>query len=272
MIVLSFGEQHLEALCNVLGDTSYGLTGSEIGRLLAQCGIEDLMPGHTKRYRLYEALNRRQQQDRCGNNVVVFIQAAMNPARFVEHREQFDTLRGRLNEVLAFCGYTLAEDGKLRRTSPVRTLSEAEERVGRSRAELRRRGVHADVLRFCQAELLQENYFHAVLEATKSVAEKIRKRTGLTSDGVKLVDQAFGRGKARFPLLVFNTLQAETERSEHTGLMNLMKGLFGAFRNVTAHAPKIGWPINEQDALDLLTLVSLIHRRLDEAVLTRQQE
>lgn len=41
--------------------------------------------------------------------------------------------------------------------------------------------------------------------------------------------------------------------------------MFGTFRNVTGHAPKITWPISEQDALDLLTLVSYLHRRLDDA-------
>jgi uncharacterized protein (TIGR02391 family) len=70
------------------------------------------------------------------------------------------------------------------------------------------------------------------------------------------------------PFLAFNALQSETERSEHTGLMNLMKGMFGAFRNVTAHAPKVTWPISEDDALDLLTIASLLHRRLDAAIRT----
>ena len=60
-----------------------------------------------------------------------------------------------------------------------------------------------------------------------------------------------------------------TERSEHTGLMNLLKGLFGTFRNTTAHAPKIKWVINEQDAVDMLTFTSLLHRRLDKCVRTR---
>jgi uncharacterized protein (TIGR02391 family) len=50
--------------------------------------------------------------------------------------------------------------------------------------------------------------------------------------------------------------------------MNLIKGLFGAFRNTTAHAPKIHWNITEQDALDILTTISLVHRRLDSAVRT----
>jgi len=48
--------------------------------------------------------------------------------------------------------------------------------------------------------------------------------------------------------------------------MNLLKGLFGSFRNTTAHAPKITWTIEEIDALDILSMVSLVHRRLDKAV------
>jgi uncharacterized protein (TIGR02391 family) len=45
--------------------------------------------------------------------------------------------------------------------------------------------------------------------------------------------------------------------------MNLLKGIFGMFRNTTAHAPKIIWNIDENDALDILSLISLVHRNLD---------
>jgi uncharacterized protein (TIGR02391 family) len=160
----------------------------------------------------------------------------------------------------------LGEDGKLREVTAARTLSEAQERAGKLYRELLARGAHPDILRFCRAELLQDNYFHAVFEATKSVADKIREKTSLTSDGSKLVDEAFS---GTTPLLAFNTLRTETEHSEHTGLMNLLKGLFGTFRNTTAHTPKIKWVINEQDALDMLSFTSLLHRRLDNAVQTR---
>jgi len=263
-----FDEAVLRKICDILGDTYTGLTGSEIGQLLRKCGIEDPFPGMMKRDRLFEALSHRQKQDQCGNNVVAFIYAAMNPVRYVRNHELFEERRSLLNQVLAFAGYTLGEDGKLRQVEVARTLTEAQERANRLRKELLARKVHSDVLRFCRAELLQDNYFHAVFEAAKSVADKIREKTGLTSDGAKLVDEAFG-GKE--PLLAFNALQTKTEQSEHTGLMNLMKGLFGVFRNTTAHAPKIKWPINEQDALDMLTLASMIHRRLDQAVLTRPE-
>jgi len=63
------------------------------------------------------------------------------------------------------------------------------------RKALVERKVHADVLNFCRAELLVDNYFHAVFEAAKSIAEKLRQKTGLGSDGSQLVDEALGIGR-----------------------------------------------------------------------------
>jgi uncharacterized protein (TIGR02391 family) len=192
----------------------------------------------------------------------------MEPVRYTGQRDLFEDRRTELNQVFIFCGYSLEKNGRLRKQPAAVTLDEAHERANRLKNELRRRGVHHDVLTFCKAELIQNNYFHAVFEATKSVADKIRCMSGLSGDGARLVDLAFGIGQGGTPFLAFNTLQTETERDEQKGLMNLMKGMFGAFRNVTAHAPKISWNVTEQDALDLLTIASLIHRRLDEAVRT----
>ncbi len=260
-----FEETILRTICNILGDTSDGLTGSEIGQLLRDCGIEDPLPGHTKRDRLFAALYQRQCKDEVGNHVVAFIYKAMNPVRYISNPHLFENRRTQLNQALAFVGLVLGQDGKLRETSVAHTLAEAQERAGKLYKELLKRQAHPDVLRFCRAELLQDNYFHAVFEATKSVADKIREKSGLMSDGSRLVDEAFGGNS---PLLAFNTLQTETERSEHTGLMNLLKGLFGTFRNTTAHVPKIKWVIDEQDAIDMLTFTSLLHRRLDRCVRT----
>jgi uncharacterized protein (TIGR02391 family) len=256
-------ETHLRAVCDIIGDTAEGLTGSEIGRLLAQCGIEDPEPTMTKRHRLFTALKTRQDKDRCANHPLNFIQTVMNPVRFVGNSEGFQDLRGEINEVLVFAGLHIGDDGKIRQVTPATTLPEAQARAGRLRAALSQRNVHHDVLRFCRAELLQDNHFHAVFEATKSVAQKIRDLTGLTGDGADIVDKAFG---LRAPILAINSLRTDTEQSEQTGLANLLNGMFGTFRNPTGHAPKIIWKIEEQDALDLLSLVSYLHRRLDTAV------
>ncbi len=263
----------MRSVCGVLGDTQDGLTGSEIGKCLRSCNIDDPCPERTKRDRLFEALHGRQERDRCGNNVVAFIMEAMAPVGYVGCEDVFNQRRDELNKVIAFTGLSLGEDGKLMHVSRVQTLSEAEQRADRLRKTLRDRQVHLDVLKFCRSELLEKNYFHAVLEATKSVAEKIRHMTGLKSDGTRLVNEALGLdGKRRLPLLAFNKLETESELSEHRGLTNLFRGMFGAFRNPTGHAPKILWPINEQDALDIFSLISLLHRRLDSAVAIPSRE
>jgi uncharacterized protein (TIGR02391 family) len=62
--------------------------------------------------------------------------------------------------------------------------------------------------------------------------------TGLGSDGVPLVEEAFGLRGSRTPPRAFNSLRTDTERSEQRGLVNLLNGLPGTFRNPTAHAPR----------------------------------
>lgn len=267
-MIPSFEESHLEQICNTLGATDTGLTGSEIARYLCECNIPDPVPGMTKRVRLFEALRTKQRADRCSNNLCTFIERVMSPVIHVDSKEYFETKRAELNRVLAFAGLSLTEEGKLKETSRATTIPAAEAMASRLRLRLQERGVHGDVLKFCNSELLQANYFHAVLEASKSVAQKIRDLSGCATDGGELVDEAFGIGKKDYPLVAFNTLQTESEQSEHKGLMNLIKGFFGVFRNTTAHAPKITWRVTEPDALDMLTLASLLHRRLDSAFST----
>jgi uncharacterized protein (TIGR02391 family) len=64
-----------------------------------------------------------------------------------------------------------------------------------------------------------------------------------------------------------NAYRTYSETSEHRGFANLLKGLFGTFRNPPAHTPRAaaGWALTEPDALDLLSMLSLVHRRLDAA-------
>ena len=60
--------------------------------------------------------------------------------------------------------------------------------------------------------------------------------------------------------LAFNSLRTKTEQDEQAGLMNLMVGMFGAFRNTTGHGPKVSWPVGEQDALNRKPLLLRIHQ------------
>jgi uncharacterized protein (TIGR02391 family) len=88
---------------------------------------------------------------------------------------------------------------------------------------------------------------NAVLEAAKSVAEKLRTLAGATGDGSPLVDAL--SFPAASPRVRFNGLATEWERSEQTGIATLMKGRFSTFRNPAAHAPKVAWATSRSDAL-----------------------
>ena len=54
------------------------------------------------------------------------------------------------------------------------------------------------------------------------------------------------------PVLAFNSLRTETERSEHKGFVTLLKGCFAASRNPLAHEPVI-LSDGDDDAADYFT-------------------
>lgn len=256
-------EEILRGICQIIADTDMGLSGTEITHLLANAQITDTDPGLTKWRRLFNAFANWQNRNRCSNNIYDFLLRAMNPVSYMNKHELFEWRRTELNKRLIFLGQAILETGKIGKVSQAATtIREAEQRADALKQKLYSREVHIDVLKFCRAELLEDNYFYAVFETTKSVADKIRKLSGLTTDGGELIEKAFAISQ---PILIINELQTETEKSEHKGFANLLKGFFGMFRNTTAHAPRIHWEIKEEDALDIMSLASLCHRRLDQA-------
>lgn len=258
--ITPFSSQHMEAACRVLADTDRGLTGTQIERLLQEIKIVDVCPGITKWKRLFNALAEAQNKHQIGNHLILLINLAMDPVNYARDPGAFRWRRDELNVVLAFSGLFVRDDGRVGYAGKATTLDAARARAGRLKAALESRNVDAEVLNYCRAELLDENYFHAVFESTKGVAERIRSLSGLTTDGAELVNRAFS---TQNPILVLGSLATESEKSEQKGFAHLLVGLFGAVRNPLAHAPKTNWPMSEQDALDILTLVSLIHRKLD---------
>lgn len=252
----------LEAVCKVLADTSNGLKGEEIGHILTDMGVADPDPTLTKWKRLFNALALAQHSHQSGNHLIMCVNRAMKPARYISMPELFEWRRDGLNVALAFAGYAVREDGQVVHTTRETTLAGARARASRLRSLLETRGTHLEVFKYCRAELLEENYFHAVLEAVKGVAERIRQLSGLVSDGAELVNQVFS---TKAPILALNALSSETEISEQKGIVNLLVGVFGAIRNPTAHAPKVIWTMPEQDAIDVFALLSFIHRKLDNA-------
>lgn len=98
------------------------------------------------------------------------------------------------------------------------------------------------------------------------MSEKVREKTGMQDDGSNLFNNAFAVNN---PRLAINSLQTPLER-KHKGLKEMLNGVTHMVRNVTAHELKIKWIVNEQDAIDILTTISFLHKQLDECFVVPQ--
>ena len=231
-----------------------------------QRGVHYYVQGTSKRDRLRHAVNF--QHKRSGNNGVLQLIKALNePVVYSRDPEGFRAFCGGLNRILRFYGVEYRDDGQFHNVDPTRTLAEAERRAAALENKMASRRVHHEVRKYCKAEYMDEDYFHAVVEAYKGLAERIREQTAFTSDGLELVKQSFGRPSAQhggYPTLAFNTLATVTEKNEHDGFLDLLSGCTRFFRNPMSHTPKVNWHRDVDDAVDCLTLISLLHFILDD--------
>jgi uncharacterized protein (TIGR02391 family) len=73
---------------------------------------------------------------------------------------------------------------------------------------------------------------NAILDAIYFLSDALRNKTGLQSDGAALVGQALG---SKNPKLRLNRLQTESEQSFQSGVEQLLRGIYSAFRNPRSH-------------------------------------
>ena len=260
-IIPPFPEGQIESLSRFLGGCG---TGDQISRALHDRGLDDHSCQSTKWRRLHWVFSDSQRQHGCANRIIDFIQSFLAPGRFVGNSSEFEGHRTNLNAILSLSGLEYGKDGKFRMVTMATTLDQAEARLKTIQHKLRGRAIHAEVTKYCSTELFQNNYFHAVFEASKGLAQRIRDLSGIEGDGAALVDKVFS---IENPILALNFLKSDTEKSEHKGFAQLLKGCFAAVRNPLAHEPKILWD-GEEDAADYFTLISLLHRKLDSCFTT----
>jgi uncharacterized protein (TIGR02391 family) len=253
----------LESICRTIGDTNNGLTGTEIGQILLDSKIDDTDPALTKWKRLYNAFAHWQNKRQCSNNIIDFLLRALQPVRYVGKQDVFQYRLNEVNKRLSFIGLQISERGTLLKSQVTSTIMEAEQRASHFKHKLEVRAVHSEIYKYCNSELLVENYFHSIFEGVKSVADRLRMITGVHADGNELAEVSFS---TKNPLLRINFLLTDTDRNEHIGLMNMIKALFGLIRNPTAHTPKIKFVIEEEEALDIMTVISFVHKKLDKIV------
>lgn len=125
------------------------------------------------------------------------------------------------------------------------------------------RGFHSEVARHAQKLFLEGNYFHAVFEVAKAYNKNVREKAGSTKDGYPLMMEVWAWDKG---VLKVTACQTETDKNVQDGIKFLSAGLMQAIRNPTAHEPAVDWPISKQDCLDILSFLTFLFRKLDDAV------
>jgi uncharacterized protein (TIGR02391 family) len=125
------------------------------------------------------------------------------------------------------------------------------------------RAFHAEVVKHAQKLFLEGNYFHAVFEVAKAYNKQVREKAHSVKDGYALMMDAWGCDKG---VLKITSCQTETDKNVQDGIKFLSAGLMQAVRNPTAHEPAVDWPISKQDCLDILSFLSFLFRKLDDAI------
>ena len=260
-----FDPTTLRSISIIIGEEI--LTHKQINEQFQNAGIFDNGEGTNKPDRIYYSLKARQLQDGCGNNVLNFITRVVSPKRYTNDIE-FEKHRTAINEKLLYEGIEIDKSGISKIVTKAETISEAKLRSSRIKEKVHGIGIHSDILPYCESEWLNENYFHAILEITKSVAEKLRQKSGYTNDGASLVDSCFGLGSDRKPMLAFNLLKTDSEVSEHTGFANFIKGFFSMYRNPKAHDPKLLEDTQLTEMTEVLVVATIIQNKLDKTYKT----
>ncbi len=274
MVTKVIDSQQLKAVCDVLAETNLGYTKTELTRLLEQTGIEILSDGSSsnangyawglnKRDWLYNCLAYEMNKSHTLMRVYLFLEKALNPVAFTDEkkRSKYTFLLEGVNKVLVLAGLEITKEGKLVEVVQAKTLDEVDRRVNSLKKQLYNRAIHSEVQKYCIEDYLRKDYYDAVFEAAKGLAERVRQITGLKTDGGTLFQTAFAKND---PYLFFNSMQTDSEKSEFTGLKELLEAIFHLVRNPAAHTPKLNWKIEEAKALDILTVISFAHKYLDE--------
>src|SRR6266545_353379 len=117
--------------------------------------------------------------------------------------------------------------------------------------------LHPRITSACAELYRNQHYRNAVLDASLALQDYVKERSRCRErDGADLMRYVFS---ANNPIVAFNGLADETDRSEQEGMMHLFEGVMLALRNPRAHTLSDDSP---EQALKYIALMSLLAKRL----------
>lgn len=241
-------------------------TGSKITNMFHQIGLVnyDAQRGFdtTKWRRINESIS---SSDNPFQSMISVIEFSSKPQRFMNDKSAWKKHLESINKELIFKGYKLNDSGRVVKNKKVESYSEAQKMIKSLKSKLNDYDIHKNVLLFCQEQYLQDNYFHAIFEASKSVSDRIRKMSNSKDDGIKLINNVFNFKTPQI-LIKNNYLKTDTDKSLYNGIINLLKTIHFTYRNVEAHKPKLYDETSESDAIAAFVIISMAHKELDHCI------
>ncbi len=253
----------LEALAKIIGDR---YTGPEISEYFRKAGFSEIShDGGTKWRFVYASLEKIQNQSHGPFNVAKLIQQLCDPQEYFSSPEQHEQVCKQVNHILTFYGLAVGSDGKLRKLGEKATsLSKV---IPENAKIFDDRRFHGKINQHARKLFIEGNYFHAVFECCKVYDKEVQSKSQMTEYGARLMEAALSMTGT----VKLNTQKSRTEINEQEGIMHLSIGLMRAIRNPQAHEPALDWPIDRKDALDLLSFLNFLFRKIDNATFWQHQ-
>lgn len=123
--------------------------------------------------------------------------------------------------------------------------------------------LHPEIIKVSKSLFESGHYPQAILEAFKTVNNRVKQITGLSLDGKALMSKAFSEEK---PLIALNELTTQSERDEQEGFKFLFMGAMVGIRNPLAHEDFSSF-IEPHRALEYLGFASLLMGKIEVAML-----
>lgn len=244
-------ENQLRPICEILGTLT---SGYKITTMLSSLNFPcELDECDTKWKRLYNAIAINKNKTHSNIALIKIIEWIMSPSLYIDQQETFNEAKDNLNKRLSFIGLELFPNGKLQSRSIATTLDEANQTVSKLKRDLQRFNIHPQILAFCRPEIINEDLFHLIFEASKCLMVELRNLSSLATDGNTLVNQCFDGNN---PLIVMNKLSTADEKSEHKGVQSLLNAIVYLYRNPKAHHLKHFSNDTYQSTLEALIVIS----------------
>jgi len=125
--------------------------------------------------------------------------------------------------------------------------------------------IDQELWKIIEKNYCNEIYSSSILDAMHYLTETIRNKTGLESDGVSLIGQAFGGDN---PKIQINKQQTESEKNFHKGIQDILKGLYTGIRNPRSHEKYIDTKV---DTDSIIFFVNYLLNIIDKSKLSFEE-